>query len=88
MKEKIRKAVDGEAERKLEEWLAQWSKTLPEEFTVGTVGNGNGRKQPHYPDLHFKADAKIPGSYYADLDQKTLGQNGNGAVVFAGPDEP
>jgi hypothetical protein len=88
MKEELNKAVEVKTEKELEDLLAGWSKSLPEEFTLGTVGNGNGTKRPHYPDLHFKADDEIPGLYYADLDLRALGQNGNSGIVFDESKQP
>jgi hypothetical protein len=78
-KDGILPADQKQAEQQLEELLSKWSQTLPESFTLGTVGNGSrGTTGLHYPDLHFKADGRVPGLYYADLDLKVLAPNGNG----------
>ena len=86
MKDNLKKD-SAQAERDLEELLAKWSQTLPDEFTLGTVGNGSRPGVHHqYPDLHFKADGRTPGLYYADLDPSFLSANGNGHVEFTDED--
>ena len=77
MKEPSKPNQNGQAEQELEKLLSEWRRTLPKEFKLGTVGNG-GSKHRRYPDLHFTADEKIPGLYYADLDPQSLGFNDNG----------
>ena len=76
MNEPPKSENNGQASQELAELLEVWGRTLPKEFTLGTVGNGASRRR--YPDLHFTADEKIPGLYYADLDPQALPLNGNG----------
>ena len=85
MKDNVKKVDSAQMEQDLEELLDKWSRTLPDEFTLGTVGNGSRPGVHHqYPDLHFKADGEIPGLYYADLDPNFLSpkSKGNGHVEF------
>ena len=78
-------AENGQAMRELEKLLQEWSRTLPRNFTVGTVVTGQSSNR-RYPDLYFTADDKIPGLYYADLDPQCLVFNGNGSAHQNGID--
>jgi hypothetical protein len=66
-----------DADRQLDELVETFSKTLPKEFTVGTIGNSSTQGKKRYPDLHFRADDQTPGLYFADLDPRTLPANGH-----------